>query len=636
MSALPEPLRSAAVIAGVAEYAHLPPLPAVARNRARLREALEDPGVWGLPSKQCHEVADPASSAELIDPVIRAARQARDTLIVYYAGHGFVDHKGELFLTLPESKNGWRHTAVPYDWLRQAILEHSRAQRRIVILDCCYSGRALEGMAEPAASLPAAASVNGTYVLTSAAENVQALSPKDEECTAFTGELAAVLREGVPDGEEFLTLDTVYGQVLHTLRAKGRPEPQEQDRGRIGRLPFVRNRQHGKGSTGPRTAPERLPGLGRRLPYHMTVVGSVLALSLAATGSVWWLTGGHEVPDSRYCSQRAALLDWSDDLDEPAHGRRRATGLSGLTVREGSHAWALAHTSPHKLYKLALGTEGKAEGVHVTGTQTLKDKDGAELPPKNFDGEAVALEKDGDSVLVASETDSSISRFDLDSGKQVSSLEVPEPFKDRARKNRGFESLALSPSGDFLYAATERHLAGDDTDHGKSLVRILRYRQTHDGGYEPDRQFAFETNRGMRLVSLAAGGGGALLTVQRGETGKFESTVRVHRVSLKGSSDVSGVRSLQDVPESHFADKGFVLDLSACPASGAGTLTEKTRTETGQKQSNPLVENVKGAALGSTLDEGEYKGRQVLYLVSDNSTQEKDKTRFYALAVDLF
>jgi hypothetical protein len=47
----------------------------------------------------------------------------------------------------------------------------SRAARKIVILDCCYRGRALGQMGSAAETVVAEASAEGTYALAAAAEN---------------------------------------------------------------------------------------------------------------------------------------------------------------------------------------------------------------------------------------------------------------------------------------------------------------------------------------------------------------------------------------------------------------------------------------------------------------------------------
>jgi hypothetical protein len=617
VNALPDPKRSAAVVIGVGAYTEMPKLPAVKENRERLKAVLTDPEVWGLPERHFHEVPDPKHAANLIDPVIEAAQQARDTLIVYYAGHGFIDRRGELHLTLPGSRNRSRHTAVPYDWLRQEILEHSGAERRIVILDCCYSGRALEGMADPAAELPAAAGINGSYLLTSAAENVQALSPKGEECTAFTGELTRVLREGIPDGGKFLTLDAVYGRVLHALRERGRPEPQEQDRGQIGRLPFVRNRAEGS----PPPPPRRRRGC-------VLAVALAALLTAVAVPVTWKLTTGDDRGSGK-CSERASLLGFSDRLDKTDYDGAPVSGLSSLASRGDSRLLALSDTASPRLYELSPNAQGKPE-PHIRDSTLLRRKDGTAYSGEDFDAEAMVTEDGGRTVLVASESGPSISRFDVRSGKLVTGFPVPGRFRiapeGDGQRSESFESMALSPDGRYLYVGIESPLSGDGSRQGRAPVRILRYKGKPGGDYVPDRQFAYLTGSGLRLADLVpTGEDGVLLALERSYAEGQGNAVRMHRVSLRDLPDVSGEGSLAEAPSEAFARKTPLFDLADCPASGA---------RSPQKQSNPLLDNVEGAALGPRLTEGDGKGRRLLYLVSDDNSSAMQVTRFYALAVD--
>lgn len=618
MSAPPDPHRSAAVVIGVGRYTHLQELPAVKGNRERLKAVLTDPKIWGLPEERFLEVPDPLRQEHMIDPVSKAAKLARDTLIVYYAGHGFPDHRGELFLTLPESKNKRRHTAVPYDYLRQEILEHSRAQRRIVILDCCYSGRVLEGMADPAAELPAAAGINGSYLMTSAAENVQALSPRGEDCTAFTGELTRVLREGIPDGEEFLTLDAVYGEVLHALRSKGRPEPQEQDRGQIGRLPLVRNRA----DEAPPPAPPRRRGCA--------LAAALGALLVAVAAPVTWKLATGDDRGSGKCSARASLLGFSDGLNKFRYDGHRVFGLSSLAPHGSSRLLTLSDSATPRLYELSLEARDEAE-TRIESATVLRRKDGTAYEGEDFDGEAMVTEQGGRTVLVASESGPSVSRFDVSTGRLLTGFPVPERFgiapEGDGQRSQSFEALALSPDGRFLYVGLESPLSGDGSRQGRSPVRILRYKGTPGGDYVPDRQFAYETGSGLRLAELVAtGDDGALLALERGYAEGQGNAVRMHRVSLRGLPDVSRETSLAKAPSDVFAAKTPLFDLADCPASGA---------DSPQKQPNPLLDNVEGAALGPVLTEGAHKGRRVLYLLSDDNGSSRQVTRFYALAVDV-
>ncbi|MFV0137091.1 hypothetical protein ACLGIH_28505 [Streptomyces sp. HMX87] len=87
---------------------------------------------------------------------------------------------------------------MAYRHLRTA-LRTARARREIVVLDCCFSGRAARSLAGDD-QLAARAAVDGAYVLAASPRDRIAPAPDGERCTAFTGELPGILRDGVEDG----------------------------------------------------------------------------------------------------------------------------------------------------------------------------------------------------------------------------------------------------------------------------------------------------------------------------------------------------------------------------------------------------------------------------------------------------
>ncbi|GHA07510.1 caspase domain-containing protein [Streptomyces echinoruber] len=239
MSALPDPALSRAVLAGVSCYSKLESLPAVANNLADLATVLMSPLSWELPAEHCTVVAEPDTSHDLLDPISSAAEEAEDTLLVYFAGHGLLDGRGELFLGLPGSIQGRSHTGVPYQALREILMD-SRAQRHVIILDCCMSGRAL-GMMGGQDLLADQAEVDGSYLLAASPENGLALAPPGEPHTAFTGELLRLVNEGIPGPARELDLDAVYQHLKRELAAQGRPIPQRRARNTAGRIILADN-----------------------------------------------------------------------------------------------------------------------------------------------------------------------------------------------------------------------------------------------------------------------------------------------------------------------------------------------------------------------------------------------------------
>ncbi|MGI5233481.1 caspase, EACC1-associated type [Actinoallomurus sp. CA-142502] len=226
------------MLIGTARYTALDELPHVANNLEALKKLLCEPDLWGVHEANCRIVADPAHVPDVVEAVAKAAQEAKDTLVVYYAGHGLLDEKLDLHLTLTDSQPGKvDYTAVPYQHVRKRIHE-SGARRKIVILDCCYSARA--EMTGRSAPIIDKATISGTYLLTAAED--AALAVPGETYTAFTGELVSLLRKGLPGGPELLDLDTIYRTLREMLASRSRPLPHSQDRDQGGDLTLVRNR----------------------------------------------------------------------------------------------------------------------------------------------------------------------------------------------------------------------------------------------------------------------------------------------------------------------------------------------------------------------------------------------------------
>ncbi|WP_262701532.1 MULTISPECIES: caspase family protein [Streptomyces] len=156
---------------------HLDDRPSVAAGCRRLAELFRDPEVWGLPEEHCAVVSQPTRDS-MLEAVHRAAAEATDTLVVYYAGHGLrYPLSGGLHLAVPETTKDKSFTAVKYDDLREILLSATRVRRKVVILDCCFSGTALRGHLSAGGDTIRLADVEGTSVLVASHATKQALAP---------------------------------------------------------------------------------------------------------------------------------------------------------------------------------------------------------------------------------------------------------------------------------------------------------------------------------------------------------------------------------------------------------------------------------------------------------------------------
>ncbi|MET7426446.1 DNA translocase FtsK [Dactylosporangium sp. NPDC005555] len=280
---LPDRARSSALLIGTSAYsaANLPDLPAVRNNLQGLAAALTDPTHGSVSADKCRIIDQPANPMTIPKALSELARDADDTLIVYYAGHGILGRStGELFLALPDSDPEYpAFSALRYDDLRNLMVADGdvHARNRVVILDCCYSGRAIASMSDT--QVGGLVDIEGTYVLTATARTRQALAPAGARYTAFSGALIELLRDGIADGPELLSLTTIYQQLSTVQRRRSLPAPEQSNFRTVAQLALARNRAYRPARQGPvagGTTPAPAPvsevrpapraGAGYRLP----------------------------------------------------------------------------------------------------------------------------------------------------------------------------------------------------------------------------------------------------------------------------------------------------------------------------------------------------------------------------------
>ena len=253
MARLSNPRTSRAVLIGSAEYTRLRALPSVRANLVGLAAALRDEYLWGLPEDNCRVLVDPASPLEVDLAVAEAAAAVRPDglLIVYFAGHGLIERDGQtLYLGLVNTDRSRVHsTAVPYEWIHNTV-RRSGTDRRLVILDCCYAGRADMAPMDAAESLAQSARIETACLLAAAAATEEAQAPPGTQYTAFTGELIKVLTEGLRGGPLLLDVGTIW-QALRERLAPQYPAPQLKARNDGADIALVRNAVlHGRGRVG--------------------------------------------------------------------------------------------------------------------------------------------------------------------------------------------------------------------------------------------------------------------------------------------------------------------------------------------------------------------------------------------------
>ncbi|MDB9528963.1 phytase [Oscillatoria sp. CS-180] len=328
-------------------------------------------------------------------------------------------------------------------------------------------------------------------------------------------------------------------------------------------------------------------------------------------------------------------------------------GLSGLVYDPAKGVYyALADArSDARFYTLTVDlSDGSLEDGDITFTDvnTLVDSDGNPFVDGGIDPEGIALSPNG-TLYISSEGDANalldpfVNEFSLD-GQQLAELPVDDKFLPTAdqssgiRNNLAFESLTLSPDGQFLYTATENALFQDglnaNLDNG-SLSRIVKYdlesgEAVGEFVYEVDSvpeapipDDAFSTNGLVEL--LATDNNGSLLALERAFSAGQGNTVKLYEVRSQGALNVQEVADL--FREEEFEDDGDILPPGPFEIDPAVTKEELLDIEA---DLGIEPDNLEALAFGPILPDG----RQTLIIASDNNFSDTQATQFLAFALE--
>ncbi|MGW7210561.1 caspase, EACC1-associated type [Streptomyces sp. NPDC054837] len=235
MVRLPDPARSRLVLIGTARYASkqrdsFPDVDAIAGNLASMRALLCDPDLGGFSAESCTLLPDPATPTDIQNTIREAAGAATDVLLVYYTGHGHRPQGRELFLTCSSSSpDTVETTGVYYPFLR-GWLQDSQAAVTVLVLDCCFSGKAAldlhanGALGDRTAPPPVLLNqdevdIDGVCVLASSGPTQVSGADDGEGHTLFTGHLVAALRHGIPNEDRLLPVRALYEQTRRTMAA---------------------------------------------------------------------------------------------------------------------------------------------------------------------------------------------------------------------------------------------------------------------------------------------------------------------------------------------------------------------------------------------------------------------------------
>ena len=202
---------------------NFPAIKPVKGNVEDFYQMLTDKKIMGIPPENI-TVALNKTSGEIEEQLLLLSRlPGIETLIIYYAGHGYKADAKKLFLVAKNSKKIGDHiiSGVDFDFIKNVILRQSSASQKIVILDACHSGIATQGEDDFLAGFD----VKGTYIFTSSSGDEVSYFNTENDHTFFTGEMINVFKNGLENNHEKIALKDIYETVAQNLKEKNFPEP---------------------------------------------------------------------------------------------------------------------------------------------------------------------------------------------------------------------------------------------------------------------------------------------------------------------------------------------------------------------------------------------------------------------------
>ncbi|AWN26587.1 VWA domain-containing protein [Streptomyces sp. NEAU-S7GS2] len=201
-----------ALLICVDDYRRLRPLPAVRDNPRELERVLLAPGT-DLFTKGEVVICRPQEPWEVEQALDAVTQEARGLLLVYFSGHGRVGPDGgNLQLMVGASER--RHKTVSWQDLVLSYLDNARADRIVIVLECCYAGNA--GEAFHACRTPMS-------LLMAAQPNRRIFSGEEPTGgSVFTRALLRTLEQGIP-GKPFVTFEDLVRELREQLAGERTP-----------------------------------------------------------------------------------------------------------------------------------------------------------------------------------------------------------------------------------------------------------------------------------------------------------------------------------------------------------------------------------------------------------------------------
>ncbi|MFD0304114.1 AAA domain-containing protein [Streptomyces sp. NPDC127119] len=217
--------RKHALLIGTASYddVRFPALPSVRADVHYLSQILDMPTVGRY--EKCVRVEDSSKTAikQAVERFL-GDREPDELVVLYLSGHGAYEREdGQLYyVTTDTEADHLQHTALEASYVTDQ-LEKCAARRKVLLLDCCFSGSAVQGFRSKGAAHKTTAPLieaSGVHVITASQHWEQAFTTDANKPSQFTNALVEGLHSGQADldGDGQVSANDLFRYVSRELR----------------------------------------------------------------------------------------------------------------------------------------------------------------------------------------------------------------------------------------------------------------------------------------------------------------------------------------------------------------------------------------------------------------------------------
>ncbi|MDU9047786.1 MAG: DUF1566 domain-containing protein [Candidatus Electrothrix sp. Rat3] len=181
---------------------------------------------------------------ERIETVLGEAGQ-HDLVLIYFSGHGKLNPAGQLCLATANTKlRALGSTSIQAAEIK-SYFGHSASRKKILLLDCCYSGAVGKDFARGGVDdqLQLVSRGQGTFIMTASTGIEVAVEKEGDQYGLFTKHLVQGIRSGEADKNEdgFVDMQELYEYVHEKVRGEGAQKPMQWGLGVKGSIIIARS-----------------------------------------------------------------------------------------------------------------------------------------------------------------------------------------------------------------------------------------------------------------------------------------------------------------------------------------------------------------------------------------------------------